>query len=155
MLIAVKYRADYPAWPQKIIKNVTTLPEGYDVIFTEANYNQYLLNNRAGYEAFLAQKAEFAALEAGASKFASVRAKWQNMADRYAIENSATGITTAQAAQIADAFTSVEKYLRLNVPTRALAEIDLISPIEPFLPQGKINSMKAELLAFIQETFNL
>lgn len=154
-MLAVKFRVDYPQWPEKIKKGVVDLPEGYDELMSQGEYDDYLIANQAGYDAFKVTQAQIAALQAGAAKFAAVRAKWQNIADRYATENSASGITTATAAGIADAFSNVEKYLRLNVPTKAISEIDNISPIEPFLPQAKIDSMKAELLAFIQTTFNL
>lgn len=146
-------------WPLRIKRVVAdtepALTEGYNSVMLEADYEAFVAANQAAFTAGKAARQAFNQLQAGAAKFAAVRAKWQNIADRYATENSASGITTAQAAAVADAFSNVEKYLRLNVPTKALAEIDLISPIEPFLPQGKINSMKAELLAFIQETFNL
>ena len=154
-MLAVKYRLDFPLWPAQARLNTSVLPEGFDELISEAAYEQLIEDNQVAFNAFKAQQAALAALQVGASKFAAVREKWQNIADRYATENSAGGITTATAASIADSFDNVEKYLRLNVPTKALSEIDLIIPIEPYLPQGKINSMKAELLAFIQETFNL
>lgn len=154
-MLAIKYRSDFPDWPAKVRLNTSTLPEGFDELISEESYELLIETNQAAYDAYKAQQAAMAQLQAGAGKFAAVRAKWQNIADRYATENSAGGITTATAASIADSFSNVEKYLRLNVPTKALSEIDLISPIEPFLPQSKINSMKAELLAFIQETFNI
>jgi hypothetical protein len=146
-------------WPRKIKKITADLPPSasgdFDTVLLQADYDSYVTANAAAYQAGKAAMQAQAQLQAGAAKFAAVRAKWQNIADRYATENSAGGITTATAASIADAFANVEKYLRLNVPTKALSEIDNISPIEPYLPQSKINSMKAELLAFIQETFNL
>lgn len=161
-MLAIKYREDFTDWPLRIRLNTSVLPEGFDELISESAYELLLETNQAAYDAFKALQAAQvveaqaqAQLQVGAAKFAAVRAKWQNIADRYATENSATGINTAQAASIADAFSSVEKYLRLNVPTKAIAEIALISPIEPYLPQGKINSMRAELLAFIQETFSI
>ena len=159
-MIAVKYREDYLSlptpfnWPNKVKKPVDTLPEGYDALLTQAEYDQLLLDNQSAFDDQKVIEQQQAALANAAGSFKRIRDKWQQLADEYAAENVGAGITTAQAKLVADSFNSVKYYLETNVPMQAIAELDNIPPA-PFLDQAKIDSMKAEMLAFIQEVFNI
>lgn len=156
-MIAVKYIEGLAFnWPSKIKKPVSVLPSGYDILFaSEEDFTQFLADNQVAYDAYKLAQEQAKALAGAANNFKLIREKWQEIADKYAAQNVATSITTAQAALVADKFDKVKYYLDTNVPMQAIAEMALVSPADPFLPQAKIDEMRGELLAYISEVFSL
>lgn len=160
-MIAVKYSSLYKSldtpfnYPVSKIDNVTVLPEGFDALLTQAEYDQLILDNKPLVDAYKAEEASKLATASLPNKFKAVREKWQEMADKFASDNVSSGITTAEAKVIADGFSQVKYYLETNVPMQAIAEIDSITTDANFLTLTKRDEMKAELLAFVQSTFGI
>jgi hypothetical protein len=154
-MLAVKYRQDFPQFPELVRRNVDALPEGYTDLMSEGDYNLMMDTVRPLYESFKTEQAALAIQASMGGKFKQVRQVWQDIADEYAGSNAGTGITSGQAVAIADSFSEVEKYLRLNVPSKALIEIDNIVPIEPYLPASKLLEMKTKLGLSIQSIFSV
>lgn len=142
-------------WPIKI-KRVSdnVLESDYDYVISEVDYDAFIAANKASYDAGKAAIQTQADASTRANKFKRIREKWQSMADIFAADNVASGITNVQATQLANAFDLIEKYLRLNVPMKAISEISTMTPIPPFLTAERRDAMKNELLAFIQNEFS-
>jgi hypothetical protein len=156
MNLAVKYRKDVSfQYPAAVRKDVTELPNGFDEILTQEQYDQLIADNSQAWADHKADLDSQVQLVQGADRFRKVREKWQDMADAFANLNVASGITTAQAKVLADGFSQVKYYLETNVPMQAVAEIDSIATDPNFLTVEKRDEMKAELVAFISQTFGI
>ena len=146
-MIAVIYDNNFNfKWIKKTIGPVDSLPEGYDELLTEDQLNKIKSDSLALYEAEK-EKTKVPL------KFKEIREKFQEMSDKFASDNLAAGITTAEAKALADKFSQVKYYLELNVPMAAIAEVDNIDTDELYLTNDKKIELKNELLEFIQAVF--
>lgn len=155
MLVAVKWRTDFELWPEKVIKNIKELPEGFDILMSLEDYNLHLSSHQ---QDFIDWKAAEASSQAAASevangiaKFQLIRNKWTQLADKFAFENTVLGITQipGKTKEVADAFERVVYYLNSNAPTEAIKELDLIPRGETFLTEQRITALKNEFAAFL------
>ena len=160
-MIAVEYRYENlqdgtaVQWVQRIRKNVTALPEGYEELLSQSDYDNFISTNQSSYDAFKAEQAALNQQAQAAQGFKRVREKWQELGDNFAVSNVSSGITTAEAAAIADSFDRVKYYLEANVPMKALEELAIVpADVNYFTEEVKTN-MYNELLTFIQETFSI
>ena len=151
MLVAIKWRPDFPTWPQRVRKNVQTLPQDFDVLMTLEEYNQHLTDNQSAFNTFKAQLAVQGQVNQGIAKFQLIRNKWTQLADKFAFENTVLGITQipGKTKEVADAFERVVYYLNSNAPTEAIKELDLIPRGETFLTEQRITALKNEFAAFL------
>ena len=143
-------------WPIKIRKNTSVLPEGYDELITEEDYEQLISLNRDAYISHTNLELEEQFNRSGAALFRRIREKWQDMADKFAFENTQmqVKITTPQAKALAASFSEVIYYLNSNVPNQALIELAAIPRSEPFLTEERLSKMALELSTFIQENIS-
>lgn len=154
MLVAVKWRSDFEFWPERVRKNVQILPPEFDILMTEENYLLHLSDHEEDFlewkSAQIAANAANAA-NAGAAKFVQIRNKWQQIADRFAFENSVMGISQipGKTKEVADAFDRVVYYLNVNAPTEAIRELDLIPRGEEFLTEARVTAIKNEFSQFL------
>lgn len=153
MLVAVKWRTDFQFWPERVRKNISSLPEEFDVVMSEEDYLLHLSDHK---QAFLDWKAEQIAANAvnlGAAKFVAIRNKWTQIADKFAFENSAMGISQipGKTKEVADAFERVVYYLNANAPTEAIKELDLIPRGATFLTEARITALKNEFATFLSQ----
>lgn len=147
-MIAVKWRSDFPSWPAKARFNVSTLPVEFDVLLSQAEYDQMILDNKASFDTFIESQKPIPGIEI----FGLLRAKWQNIADRFALENSQMGISgKGKTKQVADAFKDVVYYLQVNAPTEAIKALDTIPRDPEFITNDRINAMKTELQEYLTQ----
>lgn len=151
-MIAVKYIEGLPeglVWFSKFRRNAEVLPEGYDELLTPQTFAKFIADNKGSYQQYLSSLRR----QNGSQLFRLIREKWQDMADRFAFENANVDIriTTAQAKEVADAFSQVIFYLNANVPYQAVIELGKIQRSEPFLTDDRLTSMASELTSYIQE----
>lgn len=151
MLVAIKWRPDFPAWPLRVRKNIQTLPPDFDEVMTLEEYNQHLIDNQSAFNTFKAQLATQNQANQGIAKFQTIRNKWTQLADKFAFENTVLGITQipGKTKEVADAFERVVYYLNANAPTEAIKELDLIPRGSTFLTEQRITALKNEFAAFL------
>jgi hypothetical protein len=151
MLVAVKWRSDFEFWPSMIRRNGGSLPEGFDVLMSEIDYNLHLQSYEAEFLAWKAERAAGVIITSGVEKFVKIRNKWQSIADKFAFDNSVLGISAipGKTKEVADAFSRVVYYLNANAPTEAIKELDLIQRGDIFLTEERISAIKSEFLSFL------
>lgn len=151
MLVAVKWRSDFEFWPERIRSNVQSLPEGFDIVMSQEDYDLHLSTYEQDFIDWKAEQAANIALANGASKFKRIRDKWTELADSFAFGNSVLGISAipGKTKEVADAFDRVVYYLNANAPTEAIKELDLIQRGDVFLTEERITSLKNQFVAFL------
>jgi hypothetical protein len=118
---------------------------------TVDEYDQHLLDNQASFDSWKASQEQASAATQGAMKFVKIRNKWQELADKFAFQNSMMGISQipGKTKEVADAFDRVVYYLNVNAPTEAIKELDLIPRGETFLTEERITILKNEFFQFL------
>lgn len=150
-MIAVKFIQGLN-YPEKIRKNVDSLPQGYDQLVTQAEYDQLIVDNTAAYTQWKQDLADAQADAQEAQKFVILEQKWEEMARSLAVKNIKSGITVAgKSKQVADSFRDVVYYLQVKTPTEALAALQAIQPIPNFLPQETLDQLAADFQALLLE----
>lgn len=150
-MIAVKWRTDFEFWPERTRSNVNSLPEGFDIVMSQEDYDLHISSHEQDFFDWEDVQAANNATANGASKFKRIREKWTELADAFAFENSTLGISAipGKTKEVADAFDRVVYYLNANAPTEAIKELDLIPRGDVFLTEERITTLKNQFIAFL------